>query len=299
MIRHIAAMLVITVSAAPVCAQGTQDAVTPLFTVTQASAPVYKAPTTASPVIGQAPRGTVLDVGRELGSWVRVPWPSAPDRVAYLHVSMGTVSNSQGSYISASVARTSASVLASSQTSASTSASASAAPHLASQTATQQSQYVGLPSHTLGVGAVMTTSDHFAFGGSARFWTARHVGAQLQLTHQSFSNAASDFSTINFAPSITMTLRDHVSDYLSFRPYVGGGPTFAHTNARPVSVDATAPASKNVMGYQIFGGGELTLASLPQVGVSVDVGYHHAGESFEGVDTTGLAVSAAGHWYFR
>jgi len=300
-IRQIATMLVFAFSATALQAQTPQNTRDAQFTVQEASAPVYKAPTTASPVIGQAPRGAVLDVTRELGSWVRVPWPGAPDGVAYVHVSMGTVLNSNGSYISASVARTSASVLSSAQPSSvspSSSTSASATAGLATQTSAQRSQYVGLPSHTIGVGAVMTTSDHFGFGGSARFWT-RHVGVQLQLTHQSFSNADNDFSTINFAPGVVLTLRDHVSDYLSLRPYFGGGPTFAHTNARPTSVDAGLSSSKNVMGYQMFGGGEVTFASLPQIGVSVDVGYHHAGESFEGVDATGVAVSATGHWYFR
>jgi len=297
-IRQIAAMLVFALSATALHAQTPQNTADAQFTVKEASAPVYKAPTTASPVIGRAARGTVLDVTRELGSWVRIPWVDAPDGVAYVHVSMGSVSNSNGPYISAAVARTSATILSSASQGQATTTFASTAPRVAPQTAAQ-SQYVGLPSHTVGVGAVMTTSDHFAFGGSGRFWTSRHLGAQVQLMHQSFSNADNDFSTISLAPSVVVTLRDHVSDYLSLRPYFGGGPTIAHTNARPTSV-ATAPSSsRNVMGYQIFGGGEITLASLPQIGVSVDVGYHHAGESFEGVDTTGLAVSAAGHWYFR
>ena len=294
-IRQMAAMLVFALSSTALYAQtpqGTRDA---QFTIKVPSAEVHKAPTLASPVVGQATQGSVLLVTRELGSWVRVPWPPGPDGAAYVHVSTGTLSHgsvADASYISADVARTSAGAFSSS------SASAGAEPRQAPRAS--QSQYVGLPSHTVGVGAVMTT-DHFALGGSGRFWFARHLGAQVQLTHQSFTNADNDFSTINFLPSVVFTMRDHVSDHLSMRPYFGGGPTIAHMNMQPPSLDGVIAdsSSKTVMGIQFFGGAEVTFASVPQVGISFDLGYRHAGESFEGVDGSGIAVSAAAHWYFR
>jgi hypothetical protein len=293
-IRQMAAMLVFALSATALYAQTPQEPRDAQFTIKVPTAEVHKAPTTASPVVGQATQGSVLLVTRELGSWVRVPWPPGPDGVAYVHVSMGSLSHgsvADTSYISADVARTSASAF-SSQASQSTSSSASANPRPAPH-ASQQSQYVGLPSHTIGAGAVMTT-DHFTFGGSGRLWLSRHIGAQVQLTHQSFTDADNDFKTISFLPSAVVTIGDRVSDYLSLRPYVGGGLSVAH-----MTMQAPAVESKTVMGVQFFGGAELTFASVPQVGVSFDVGYRHAGESFEGVDASGLAVSGAAHWYFR
>ena len=49
--------------------------------VNTTSANVYKSPSTGSLVIGHATRGAVLEVTRELGSWVKVSWPAAQDRV--------------------------------------------------------------------------------------------------------------------------------------------------------------------------------------------------------------------------
>ena len=60
------------------------------FRVETASASVHKAPSIASPVIGQARQGAALEVTRDLGSWVKVPWPDASDGVGYIHVSTGT-----------------------------------------------------------------------------------------------------------------------------------------------------------------------------------------------------------------
>src|SRR5262245_19057211 len=61
------------------------------FTVTSASANIYNSPSTGSVVVGQAPRGTILKVSRELGSWVKVSWPGAPENSGYVHVSMGSI----------------------------------------------------------------------------------------------------------------------------------------------------------------------------------------------------------------
>ena len=74
MIRLAAAVaVVVCLSPAWLCAQ------TAVLTVKTTSADVYKSPSTGSPVIGHAPRGTVLAVTRELGSWVKVSWPGAQD----------------------------------------------------------------------------------------------------------------------------------------------------------------------------------------------------------------------------
>ena len=36
-------------------------------------------------IVGQAPRGAVLEVTRDIGSWVKVTWPEAPDGIGYVH----------------------------------------------------------------------------------------------------------------------------------------------------------------------------------------------------------------------
>ena len=66
-----------------------------VFTVTAPSAEVYKGPTTVTPVIGRAARGTVLPVSRNLGSWAKVAWPDAPDGVGYVHLTMGRLASSK------------------------------------------------------------------------------------------------------------------------------------------------------------------------------------------------------------
>ena len=86
MIRRAAAVvLVLTLNPALVRAQSI------VLTVNAPSADVYKGPSTGSAIIGHAARGTVLPVTRELGSWVKVNWPDAPDGVGYVHVTMGRV----------------------------------------------------------------------------------------------------------------------------------------------------------------------------------------------------------------
>ena len=86
MVRRIAAVvLALTLNPTPSRAQ---DAV---LTVTVLSADVHKGPSTVTPVIGHVSRGTVLPVSRNLGSWVKVAWPDAPEGVGYVHVTMGRV----------------------------------------------------------------------------------------------------------------------------------------------------------------------------------------------------------------
>jgi uncharacterized protein YraI len=84
-IRRIVAIAAVSLAPTALWAQNT------VLTVTVESAEIYKAPTTASPIIGHSPRGTALVVTRELGSWVKISWPDAQDGVGYVHVTRGTV----------------------------------------------------------------------------------------------------------------------------------------------------------------------------------------------------------------
>ena len=63
------------------------------LTVSVPTAAVRKGPSVASPVVGEAKRGAVLEVTRDIGAWVKVTWPDAPDGVGYVHASMGTLTN--------------------------------------------------------------------------------------------------------------------------------------------------------------------------------------------------------------
>ena len=62
---------------------------------------------------------------------------------------------------------------------------------------------------------------------------------------------------------------------------------------------ALAPAVENGVGFRVFGGSELTFASIPQFGLSADLGYRRFPTPFPGFETDPLSVSIAGHWYIR
>ena len=81
MLRHVAAAVIIVgMVSSPAFAQSV------VITVTAASADVHKSPSTGSPVIGHTARGAQLPVTRELGSWVRIEWPSVPDGISRLRI---------------------------------------------------------------------------------------------------------------------------------------------------------------------------------------------------------------------
>ena len=74
MFRRIAMLAIVlvvaTAAAAPALAQEQE------ITITTAAANVHKGPSTGSPVIGTVPHGTVLEVTRNLGDWVKVRFPT-------------------------------------------------------------------------------------------------------------------------------------------------------------------------------------------------------------------------------
>ena len=92
--RAAAVLLVLTLFPAVLYAQDTA------LTVTVQSADVYKGPSTGTPVIGHAPKGDVLPVVRNLGSWVQVAWVAAPDGIGYVHTTMGRLNIPNGVFAS-------------------------------------------------------------------------------------------------------------------------------------------------------------------------------------------------------
>ena len=57
--------------------------------------------------------------------------------------------------------------------------------------------------------------------------------------------------------------------------------------------------SASTMGARVFVGGEVSLASMPQLALSVDVGYYHQPEPFVGFEPGGMGLSFSGHWYVK
>ena len=283
MIRHAAAIAVaLLLTPAWVQAQN------PEFTINVQSANVYKGPSTGSPIIGKAPRGTVMEVTRDLGDWLKIAWPSVPDSTGYVHITTGAKSRPMaGQPLSgqapAYVNRP---------------ARASLVPTNVAYAALETNEsrgslYVTPRTHIAGVGGRMAGTT-FGYGGTFRGWTRNRLGLQIELSRYSLTSADAfgTVTSLEFAPSALYSLPDRVADYVWFRPYVGGGVNLHRASQ-------TGFGSTNKAGFQAFGGGEVTFASFPQFALSADVGYRSTRAPYEGFDLSGARLSIAGHWYWK
>jgi hypothetical protein len=289
MVRHAAAVAVVMLlSPAWLLAQSTT------LTITTASANVHKAPSIGSAVIGQAARGTVLPVTRELGSWVKVLWPAAEDSVGYVHVSWGSIAHR------AAPGAARASAIAPARASEPALSAATAAPADSARLVEQPAMrpvYVTPASHGLGLGARMGASPT-GFGVTARGWHRNRLGIQLDVSrYAQTSLTTSRVTAMHVEPSLLYSLPDRVTDYLWLRPYVGSGAALRHSSnsATPGGVSV----SESDFGFQTFGGGEVTFAGAPQFALSADLGYHWYRTPAAGFDGGGLGISLLGHWYIR
>jgi hypothetical protein len=295
MIRHAAALVVVlSLVPSPLHAQTTAT-----FKVGAAPAEVHKAPTTASPVIGRAPHGAVLDVTRELGSWVKVTWPAAKDGEGYVHVSTGSVARGSSSATAQRAQATTPQAGAGSPRipppPPSSSSRATREEPAAAPARQSGAGYVRAPSHQFGVGGRVGAPD-VDLGVAARLWSRERFGLQAQL-----SRSADDVgprSTVEFAPSVLYAARDHVNESFWLRPYVGGGPTFLHRTAGD-GVLPGAPIAAGGFGLQGFGGAEVTLPSLPRFGISADLGYRWLDSAPIGSQDSGVRFVVSGHWYLK
>jgi SH3 domain-containing protein len=305
MIRKAAAVVVVLcLSSASLHAQSTK------LTVSASSASVYKSPSVGSPVIGQAQHGAALDVTREVGDWVKVTWPSAPDGVGYVRTNVGALSRG-------SAAASARSQLAASGTPAS--ARAAAAPAPASRTAATSSplpsarveqqpqtrvsaptpaKVITPPMHTLGLGARMGGST-FGLGASARGWSRSHLGFQLDVSHYSMTSPIEigSVSATQFGPSVLYGMRDHISDHLWMRPYIGAGADWSHATLSEVTPGFTTTA--NTLGGKVFVGSEFMFANVPQFALSLDAGYYHMPAPFVGFEPKGFGAAASAHWFIK
>ncbi len=290
MTRHLVAL------AAALCISGSQAfAQDIVMTVGAGSADVYKAPTTASPIVGHALGGMVLDVSRELGSWVKVTWPGAPDGAGYVHVSKGTV----GPRKPADVARVGAAAPAPAPAPVATAPARTEPTTTTNRAALTRPVYVTPAMHIVGLGATMGGAT-MGFGASARAWSRKRIGAQIDVSHYAMNDALATqhVTSLQFEPSVLFSLRDTVTDYVWLRPYVGSGINIGQqTMSSPTGVGASTSETK--MGGQVFGGSEFTFPNLEQLAVSAQASYHWVPTSFTGMDFGGFGVSVAAHWYFK
>jgi uncharacterized protein YraI len=311
MVRRIAAV-VLALTLNPALARA-QDAV---LTVTVLSADVHKGPSTVTPVIGRVPRGAVLPVSRNLGSWVKVAWPDAPEGVGYVHVTMGrlgpssadaSAANTPPRTSSAPASATSAPPSATSAPASATSAPASATttiPPVPRRPAGERIALRGELTDTpigriFGVGGLVESMS--SFGATARAWRGNHLGIQLAFTRDAMTSgvAAGRVTSMGFEPGVVYALFDHVSDYIWIRPYVGSVLSFRHQTLKVPAPAAMESASDNGIGFRVFGGSELTLAAAPWFGLSAELGYRRFPTPFPGFEADRLSVSIAAHWYIK
>lgn len=306
MIRHAAAVvIVLLLSPSWVTAQGTE------LTVNVSSASVHKGPSTASAVIGHVARGAKLEVTRNVGDWVKIAWPSAADGVGYVRVSIGSVSNGAVSKASAASATPAPGTAAAKSAAVPPSQRVVTTPVIVPVEATQAAPAqtgnrvpvrTTAPSssgttHKFGVGVLMG-GPAFGLGVGVRGWSHKRLGVQFDLSHYEVSSPIDlgSMSSTEFGPSVLFSFNDRVADYTWLRPYMGAGMNFYKSS---LTSPLLGDMSDSRFGSQLFGGGELSFASVPQFAVSTQVSYRWFNEPRQGYDLGGVGVSLAGHWYLK
>lgn len=295
MIRHAAAVVVVLLlSPSGVSAQGTE------LTVNVASASVHKSPTNVSPVLGVVGRGARLEVTREVGDWVKVAYPAAADGVGYMRKSMGSL---------ATAATSKAAIASGTSTARTTAQPTQPAPRTVSTSGEQAQTGNRLPvrnagpqrsttSHMFGLGARLG-GPAFGIGASGRVWALGRLGLQVELARYNVSNPIDlgTMSSTEFGPSALYAFNDRVADYTWLRPYVGAGLNFYHSSITSPMVGTDVSDSR--WGSQLFGGAELSFASVPQFAISTELSYRWFEEPVAGLNLGGMGLSVAGHWYVK
>lgn len=286
MTRHASAVLIAMVlNATPLFGQSAVAQNSELI-VKAAPADVHKYPTVASGVIGKAPAGTALEIRRNLGSWVEVPWQGSETGIAFVHVNAGTI-----------VARSTATAAGGAQEAVAHIDAVAAAANVnpgarsgmaagTTRNASTRDTYV-LPPHHIGMGAAINPSTP-AFAATVRTWWDNRLGIQFNMSRPRLESVDGESITATqFAPSVLYSLPDGVTNSMWLRPYVGAGPRIYHANL------------ETGLGYEAFGGAEATLAAMPQVSVSADVGYRWSRPSINGFEPRQVGFSLSGHWYLK
>jgi hypothetical protein len=170
------------------------------------------------------------------------------------------------------------------------------------QPSPSRTSYVAAPSHVFGLGGRLGApmgASTMGFGGSARAWTHHRFGVQFDVSRYALTSVtgADRITSLQFAPSLLVTLPGRLTDDVWMRPYVGAGGRFHRSTLTSVVPGVTM--SDNAFGMHAFGGGELTFAAMPQFALSADVGYDWSRTLATGFDPRGVGFSVAGHWYVR
>lgn len=293
MIRQAAVVaLAVLVTSSSVSAQSME------FTVKVQSASVHKSPSTGSPVIGRAPRGTVLEVTRDIGTWVKIAWPDAEDGVGYVHQSVGSMAQrpTREERLAAAFQPPPAPA-----TQSPAAGSVAPAPQLTDPTLmTTRTTYIPPPTHIVGLGGRMGGSPVGDYGVTARVWSRQRFGIQVEALRSSLTSDETPgrVTSVEFAPSVIYLLRDHVTDNVWLRPYVGSGASMRRSTLK-LTPDAVDPVTESTFGFRAFGGAEVTFPSVPRFAVSADLGYLWSEDPFLGFERSGLRFSFAGHWYVK
>jgi hypothetical protein len=294
MLRRMAAIvLALTLNPAAVRAQ---DAV---LTVTSQTADLHTGPSNVTPVIAHVPRGTVLPVARNLGSWARVAWPEGPEGIAYVHVTMGRMGPSDGDATAANISPRTSSAPALTSTPASSAIPPAPRRPSAEGVAVRGDSTDTPISRIFGVGGLVGSMH--SFGATARAWRSNRLGIQLEVARDAMTSdvAAGRVTSVRFEPGVVYALIDHVTDYIWFRPYVGSVVSFRRQTLKVSAPAAPEPTSHNGVGLRLFGGSELTFVGVPQFGLSAELGYRRFPAPFPTFEADRLSLSIAGHWYIK
>jgi len=264
-----------------------------VLTVSVPSADIYKGPSTVTPIVGHVSRGAVLPVSRNLGSWVKVPWPETQDGIGYVHVTMGHVGPATGVTPAATPRAPSAG--------APTTTSIPPLTHTSigeRVVPTGQLKIAPPASHVFGLGALVGSPQ--TFGATVRAWQRSRLGVQVGFSREAMTSdlAAGQVTTVQFEPAVVYGVLDHVSDYVWIRPYVGSAASVRHESLS-IAAPVAEPASQTGVGFRLFGGAEFTFASAPRFGVSADAGYRHYPSPYPGFEPSPLNLAVAGHWYVK
>jgi hypothetical protein len=288
MLRLVAAAVLVCLAPAPAFAQG------PAITVTASSADVYKSPSTGGPVIGHALRGAQLPVTRELGSWVQVAWPAAPEGVGFVHVSAGRLVNASPAEEVRAAAGDAVKLIPEKEA-----AVPPAATTIVDRTRTRRPNAATPAPHNVAVGGGVIGSAPVGFGVTARAWPWTRLGLRFDMSRQAQGIATSRAASLQFEPSALVSLNDYISNYLWFRPYVGGGISLRHQTFTNGLTGLGNSTYDNSTGFHVFGGTELTVANAPQLSLSADVVYRSHRTAFGAFDVGGVGIGLGLNWYLR
>jgi hypothetical protein len=268
------------------------------FTVSVPSAAVRKSPSTASPVIGQAPRGAVLDVSRDIGAWVKIAWPEADDGIGYVHQSMGSLSKRT------TVEERVAAAFPPEPAAAQVSEPAVIQRNPETVPLSSRTVYVPAPTHNLGFGARMGSmgdSSLDGFGVSSRIWSRSRLGIQVEASRSTLTSptATGRVTANEFAPSAIYSFRDWVTDNIWLRPYVGGAMPITRSTWKSGTPDMADSSTDTSIGYRAFGGAEFTLPAVARFAISTDVGYRWFETPYPGFEHQGWGFTFSAHWYVK